>query len=78
MGLIRYLAEAIEGHRLYPVEEIKIPEKPSLVIIFGADQEALKRVRDYWNENKSAPEGTVLTNREVTIKEIKDAIRSRS
>ena len=73
MGIVRYLAELFEGHRLYPVEEIKLPEKPSIIVIHGAIYSDLKKIQEHWNENNSVPMGTILTGHKVTIEEIANA-----
>jgi len=72
MGILRRLAEAVEGNRLYSIKEIEIPEKASIIIILGASQIELRNVQEYWNANDTVPVGTLLTGRRVTIQELKD------
>jgi len=73
MGLLRKLAEVFEGKKLYSIEEIPLPEKPSIIVILGESHQELKKVLKYWNEEtpEALPPGTILTGREVTVEEIK-------
>jgi len=77
MGILKRLAEMFEGKKLYTFEQIPVPNTPSIIMFNGAPKDELETILKYWNEIGVVPEGTLITGRKVTIKELKQILKNK-